>query len=542
MKNNLTVKQLFTVLVLVMAALMAALAVAQYRLSELNQQVSRTHQQRYQSYLLADELRQSSDDLTRLARTYVVTQDPRYEQVYNRILRIRNGELPRPQDYQRIYWDFYTADGRPPRPDSNGQMPLLELMQQAGFTEQELAKLAEASQNSNALVNTEVIAMNAVKGLVPDGKGQFVPGKADLAQARALMHDDAYHQSKARIMRPIDEFFVLLDTRTLDAVQQAEEAAATMKTVIYVMQLAIVLLLALALSYSYLLLRKKLGGEPQYAEQVISRVAAGDLTVKVQLLNGDHSSMLAGMAKMIAKLSQIIQQVRASTDSLLVASEQMNATAQALSQSSSQQAASVEETSAAMEQMSVSISQNSDNAKTTNEIATKAASRAQHGGQAVLQTVSAMKQIAQKISIVDDIAYQTNLLALNAAIEAGRAGEHGRGFAVVAAEVRKLAARSQTAAKEIGEVAGQSVTLAEQAGGLLAQIVPAIEQTAELVQEIAASSQEQSAGTCGINEAIAQISLTTQHNAAASEELSSTSEQLTQQAEDLQQMVSYFKT
>jgi methyl-accepting chemotaxis protein len=173
-------------------------------------------------------------------------------------------------------------------------------------------------------------------------------------------------------------------------------------------------------------------------------------------------------------------------------------------------------------------------------MATKASKEAGDGGQAVTQTVSAMKQIAQKISIVDDIAYQTNLLALNAAIEAARAGEHGKGFAVVAAEVRKLAERSQEAAKEIGDLAGNSVSTAERAGKLLDEIVPSIQKTSELVQEIAAASQEQSQSVTQIGSAMGQLSKATQQNASASEELAATSEELSGQAEQLQQSVAFF--
>ena len=269
--------------------------------------------------------------------------------------------------------------------------------------------------------------------------------------------------------------------------------------------------------------------------------AGGDLTKRIER---DYSGLF-GKVKDSANstaenLSRVMGEVRAAADALTGAANQVSATAQSLSQAASEQAASVEETTSQVEVMSASINQNSDNARVTDGMATKTSKEAVEGGSAVSQTVSAMKQIAAKIGIVDDIAYQTNLLALNAAIEAARAGEHGKGFAVVAAEVRKLAERSQEAAKEIGDLAIHSVSTAERAGKLLDEIVPSIQKTSELVQEIAAASAEQSDSVVQIGGAMGQLSKATQQNASASEELAATSEELSGQAEQLQDSMAFF--
>lgn len=278
------------------------------------------------------------------------------------------------------------------------------------------------------------------------------------------------------------------------------------------------------------------------AVKVANQLADGDLRAKITINSKDETGMLmVAMKSMVDKLGQVISEVRGAAGNLSSASEEVSATAQNMSQGTSEQAASVEETSASVEQMSASITQNTENAKVTDSMASKAAKEADEGGGAVRETVAAMKSIAEKISIIDDIAYQTNLLALNAAIEAARAGEHGKGFAVVAAEVRKLAERSQVAAQEIGEVAQNSVGLAEQAGKLLDEIVPSIKKTSDLVQEISAASEEQSSGAGQINNAMEQLNKVTQQSAASSEELAATAEEMSSQAEQLQELMNFFK-
>ena len=269
-------------------------------------------------------------------------------------------------------------------------------------------------------------------------------------------------------------------------------------------------------------------------------IAAGNLSVKVKP-QSEKDVLGNALSEMVTKLSSVIGDVRVASDALSSAAEEVSASAQQLSQGSSEQASSVEETSSSLEEMSASVNQNADNAKQTEGMAVKAAGDTDEGGQAVAETVAAMKQIASKIGIIEDIAYQTNLLALNAAIEAARAGEHGKGFAVVATEVRKLAERSQVAAQEISGLAANSVQVAEHAGTLLKEIVPSIKKTADLVQEITAASQEQASGINQINTAMGQLDQVTQQNASAAEQLATTAEEMSGQATNLADAISFFK-
>jgi methyl-accepting chemotaxis protein len=278
------------------------------------------------------------------------------------------------------------------------------------------------------------------------------------------------------------------------------------------------------------------------AVEIAQQVAKGDLTGNLEIKTKDETGqLLESLKNMKSSLTNIVDEVRNGATALASAAAQVSASASSLSQGSSEQAASVEETTASLEEMSASINQNAENSRQMEQMSTKGAKDAEESGHAVADTVSAMVSIAQRISIIEEIAYQTNLLALNAAIEAARAGEHGRGFAVVATEVRKLAERSQAAAKEIAGQAGESVKVAERSGELLGTLVPAIRKTADLVQEVTAASREQASGVNQINKAMSQVDQVTQRNASSVEELSSAAEEMSSQAEGMQQLMGFFK-
>ena len=209
---------------------------------------------RYTSFLAADELRQTSDDLTRMARTYVVTGDPKFEHMYSQTLAIRNGETIRPHHYERSYWDLAIGDPgfRPEHEDI--KVALHTRLEQLGITPAELAKLEEAETKSNQLVELERVSFNAMKGLFKDSAGQFnIKGTPDAELARSTLHGEEYHKAKASIMKSINEFYGLLDERTLSAIAIAER-----RTNLYVYGVfATLALLLLWLSLSYFIVRRK---------------------------------------------------------------------------------------------------------------------------------------------------------------------------------------------------------------------------------------------------------------------------------------------
>jgi methyl-accepting chemotaxis protein len=224
--------------------------------------------------------------------------------------------------------------------------------------------------------------------------------------------------------------------------------------------------------------------------------------------------------------------------------EQLSIAGQSLSESSSSSAASLEETVASLEEITSMVKMNSDNARQAASLSTVSSEAAVKGEKDMQELTKAMhdiskssKQIEEIINVIDDIAFQTNLLALNASVEAARAGEQGKGFAVVAEAVRTLAQRSATAAKDISSLIKDSVQKielgtkrADASGVNLTTIVNSVKKVANLNTEIASASEEQTVGIQQISKAMSDLDQSVQSNAASSEEIAGTSEEIRKQS------------
>lgn len=278
---------------------------------------------------------------------------------------------------------------------------------------------------------------------------------------------------------------------------------------------------------------------------LLQKCAQGDFTFKIgmndRVYNDEFGELTIALDVMIEKIRETIHEIQTGAANVADASGQLSAASQRISQGTNDQSASTEEVSSAMEEMYANIDQNSDGAVQANGLARMMEQHIAELSDKVGESMTSVQAIHEKISIVSEIARQTNILALNAAVEAARAGEHGKGFSVVASEVRKLAERSRDSAREISDLSMHSLSTTETAVKNLKSVLPDVHKTAHLVEEIATASTEQKSGVDQINVAIQALNDVVQSNAASSEELATSAEELNAQADLLRDATRFFR-
>ncbi|RIX41927.1 MAG: response regulator [Rhodocyclales bacterium GT-UBC] len=290
--------------------------------AKAEKEIDRANEHRQRSLLLSEELRQSSDDLTRMARTYVITGTPDYKTHYHDILAIRDGLKPRPENYQNIYWDLVLPDHPPPSPDSGRAIPLLELVRAAGFGEEEYRWLEEAKKNSDQLSHLELEAF----ALSESGEA------GSRERATRMLHDDAYHQAKADIMRPLARFNSLMDQRTLAAVHAAEAHATLLRYLFAAFGLSVIGLLW----QTYQALRATLGASVEEIHAQIVRLGQGDFsTTNDRIEDNKKDSVLGWLQQTRNELNELAGGRKLAEESLSQRSRELllhNQTLQQISQ------------------------------------------------------------------------------------------------------------------------------------------------------------------------------------------------------------------
>lgn len=251
-------------------------------------QTDRVNELRLQSLMLADELRQSSDDLTRMIRTYIATGNPLYKEHYQEILDIRNGKKLRPEDYQNIYWDLVGLDDERPTPNSAQSMSLMDKMRKVGFTKNEFDKLSEAKNNSDTLTQIEFTAMKLV-----EMKGSELEIQINKQKAFELLHNEDYHKAKASIMHPINDFYRMMRERTDSAVYKAEMVAFYLRSVL----ILIVFLLLFMLWRLYKTLYQVLGSSVDTLHEYIFNIGKGNFSDDITVEQGLEESVLGWLKK-----------------------------------------------------------------------------------------------------------------------------------------------------------------------------------------------------------------------------------------------------
>lgn len=479
----MTIQQKTRLLSRTAIGVMIVLALAVAALFQVQRALRQSTDNRFDSRALAVHLRQSSDDLTRLARSYVATGDAAFEKMYWDIIAVRNGEKAR-------------EDGR--------KVSLQQLMKELGFTPMEFEKLKQGEDLSNTLAGTEATAMNAIKGLYADGGGQFTKqAPPDPEMARRVLFDQAYHDTKKRIGGYVSEFDRMLDIRTAEAVERHTLWANLLLGTITLLTIGIITLSMLFIRTFSGVVRQAAAQLHAASEQVVT--AANHVAHSGQTLAQGTCEQASSLEETSASLQEIA----------------------AISQNNLTRAGSAADLMAAAEGH-----------------VTKGNGALSEMTESMERIQAESGKIAQIIKVIDSIAFQTNILALNAAVEAARAGDAGMGFAVVADEVRNLAQRSAQAARDTTELIEKSVQSASEGTDRLAGLAEAFRAITENVvavkrevEGVNVASREEARGIEHITTAIRQIDQVVQSTAATAEENAAAGEEIAAQSGNLRTIV-----
>ncbi len=383
-------------------------------------------------------------------------------------------------------------------------------------------------------------------------------------------------------LKRINKLIDYQEAQIQQQVSAAREQTSSFQSVMLIVTAMALLIGSVVALTSVKRLRNIIGGEPEYAADVIQQIARGDLTVKFSV-DSSHS-ILSAVQDLTVNLTEITQNSMRTANKLLAASKALYQTAQQNEHLINNQKLATDNGAAAINQMSSTVNEVANHTNDAALLSQTATNEFNAGQLEVTQTQNDIDALAAKVSeaadiihllskdskeigtvldVIQGIAEQTNLLALNAAIEAARAGEQGRGFAVVADEVRNLAQRTQESTQQIQAViesmstssakavtvmnegqeqANSSVGQAKRAGESLTAINLSVSKISDMNTQIATAAEQQSVVAAEINQNFIQITNSALLAQQEASKITAASHQLEALAQSLELNVKQFKT
>ena len=589
------------VLVLIIASL-GALGYAFYTLEKATVNYEKAEIERVHANELAAQLRNSSEDLTRMARSFVQTLNPEYLRQYQAVLDIRAGRIARPERYHLIYWKLVDPENpQKPRPDTNESIPLIDLLKRAGFTEQELALVLDSEKQSDALAVRELEAMNMAQGRYLDDQGTYTRQDApDRERATKMLYDATYERGVRAVFAPLQKFYELVEARlqqTVAVAQKAQQNAQYLFLGLMVLSFALIgFLIYFGSRLSRLTIAER-AAQQKLAEdendrlnnsvisvlQAVNQLSERDLTIKAPVtediigtVSDSINQLTSETARVLHSVTDIAGQVAQVSGNVKQQAETVAQTAENERQSVNQMVDSLKEAVQTMDRVAEMASQSNQSAEQATQVTNNALTTVNdtvRGMESIRATIAEtekrIKRLGERsqeitgiVNLINTISERTHVLALNASMQAAVAGEAGRGFSVVAEEVQRLAESSRNATQQIATLVGniqqetnetintvnrtisQVVEGSEQAQAAGEQMRLTQEITAQLVsqvQGIAQASEQQKAMSQQLLQAVQQIGDSTEQTARQIEAQNKETETLQQAAARLVESVNVFK-